>query len=129
MTGGDAKAAVLGFVRAFERGDVAALGEFLDDDFVGHITTADGGVRDVKRSQYLDAIRAMDVPSASLRLDVPNTVEVGPGSILLMVEVHAQRNGAVLHNYSGQLAKIVDGRLRELWMVEALPAESDRFWS
>ena len=34
-----------------------------------------------------------------------------------------------LHNFSGQLAAVNNGKLTELWMVEALPAESDEFWS
>jgi hypothetical protein len=96
MAHDDARAAVIGFIRAFERGDVDSLGDLLSGDFVGHVTTADGGVRDVDRSEYLEAVRAMDVRSASLRLDVPNIVDVEPGRVLAMVEVHAQRGNAVL---------------------------------
>jgi ketosteroid isomerase-like protein len=117
------------FVRAFEAGDLASLGDLLADDFVSHVTAADGGVRDLDRAHYLDAVRAMDVTSASLKLDVPTSVDVGAGRVLVMVEVHAQRGDAVLHNFSGQLATVVDGKLTELWMVEALPAVSERFWS
>ena len=46
-----------------------------------------------------------------------------------MVVVHAERGGRSLHNFSGQLATVRDGLITELWMVDALPAESDRFWS
>jgi hypothetical protein len=46
-----------------------------------------------------------------------------------MVEVHAARRGLTLHNFSGQLAAVRDGTITELWMVDALPEESDRFWS
>jgi hypothetical protein len=70
----------------------------------------------------------MDVPTAHLRLDIPNVVEIEPGRVLVMVEVHAQRDGRTLHNFSGQLATVVDGKLSEIWMVDALPAESDDFW-
>jgi len=70
----------------------------------------------------------MDVPTAHLRLDIPNVVEIEPGRVLVMVEVHAQRAGRTLHNFSGQLATVVDGKLSEIWMVDALPAESDDFW-
>ncbi len=120
---------VTSFIRAFERGDLDALGDLLGEDFVGHVTTADGGVREVDRAGYLESVRSMDVPSANLRLDVANIVEVGSGRVLVMVEVRAQRDGKTLHNFSGQLATVVDGKLGELWMVEALPAESDSFWA
>jgi ketosteroid isomerase-like protein len=107
-----AREVVLGFMQTFERGDLRVLRESLADDFTGHITTADGGVRDVDRDGYVESVRAMDVPTAHLRLDIPNVVEIEPGRVLVMVEVHAQ----------------VDGKLSEIWMVDALPAESDDFW-
>jgi ketosteroid isomerase-like protein len=129
MAADDAKAVVSGFLRAFERGDLRSLAELLTDGFVGHITSADAGIRKVDRDGYVAAVRSMDIRSANLRLEVPNIVEVEPGRVLVMVEVHAQRGRSVLHNFSGQLATVTDGKLSELWMVEALPAESDAFWS
>jgi ketosteroid isomerase-like protein len=123
-----AREVVLGFLRTFARGDLRVLRESLTDDFTGHITTADGGVRDVDRDGYVESVRAMDVPTAHLQLDVPNVVEIEPGRVLVMVEVHAQRSGRTLHNFSGQLVTVVDGKLSEIWMVDALPAESDDFW-
>jgi ketosteroid isomerase-like protein len=128
MADGNA-AVVLRFARAFEAGDLEALGDLLAPDFVGHVTTADARVRDVDRDGYLGAVGAMDVQSANLRLEVPTIVDVDPDRVLVMVVVHARRGDATLHNFSGQLATVTDGRIRELWMVEALPAESDAFWS
>jgi ketosteroid isomerase-like protein len=125
----DRRAVVLRFIRAFEAGDMDALAVLLADDFVGHVTTADAGVRAVGRDGYLDSVRAMDVPTANLELDIPNVVEVGADQVLVMVVVRAHRGDNTLHNFSGQLATVSDGRLHELWMVEALPAESDAFWS
>jgi ketosteroid isomerase-like protein len=123
-----ARDVVLGFLRTFERGDLRVLRESLTDDFAGHITTADGGVRGVDRDGYVESVGAMDVSTANLCLDVPNVVEIEPGRMLVMVEVHAQRGGRTLHNFSGQLITVVDGKLSEIWMVDALPAESDDFW-
>lgn len=120
---------VRAFVERFAAGDLEALEYLLDADFVGHVTTADAGVRTVGRDGYVASVRAMDVASANLRLDVPNLVEIEPGRVLVMVEVHAERSGRSLHNFSGQLLTVLDGRIVESWMVEALPAESDQFWS
>jgi len=117
------------FVGAFGSGDLDALAALLSHDFVGHVTTADGNVRAVDRDGYVASVRAMDVLSANLRLEVPNVVEIEPGRILAMVEVHADRHGRTLHNFSGQLATVRDGTISELWMVDALPEESDRFWA
>ena len=125
----DAQNTLTSFVDAFGRGDLDALTALLADDFVGHVTTADGGVRTADRDGYLASVRAMDVTSANLQLDLPNVVEIEPGRILAMVEVHAARHGQTLHNFSGQLATVRDGAISELWMVDALPEESDRFWA
>jgi ketosteroid isomerase-like protein len=125
----DARTTVAAFVDAFGRGDLDAIRSVLAADFVGHVTTADGGVREVDREGYVASVAAMDVSTANLRLDVPNVVEVEPGRVLVMVEVHAARRGLTLHNFSGQLAAVRDGTITELWMVDALPEESDRFWS
>jgi ketosteroid isomerase-like protein len=124
-----AVATVTAFVEAFERNDLDALREVLAEDFTGHVTTADGGAREVDRDSYVASVRAMDVGSAALRLTVPNRVEVEPGRVLVLVEVHAARGGRTLHNFSGQLLTVRDGRVTDLWMVDALPEESDRFWS
>jgi ketosteroid isomerase-like protein len=125
----EAVATVRGFVDAFGRNDLDGMRALLSDDFTGYVTTADGGTREVDREGYVASVQGMDVPSARLSLNMPNVVEVEPGRVLVMVEVHASRHGRTLHNFSGQLATVRDGRLTELWMVDALPEESDRFWS
>ena len=125
----DATSVVRRFVEVFQDGDLEAVAAMLAPGFVGHVTTADGGMLSAGRDDYVESFRAMDVPSANLELTVPNIVEVEPGRVLVMVVVRAERGGRSLHNFSGQLATVRDGRITELWMVDALPAESDRFWS
>jgi ketosteroid isomerase-like protein len=125
----DPMSVVRRFVDGFQAGDLEAVAAVLAPGFVGHVTTADGGVRHAGRDDYVESFRAMDVASANLQLAVPNIVEVEPGRVLVMVVVRAERGGRSLHNFSGQLATVRDGRITELWMVDAHPAESDRFWS
>ena len=117
------------FVDAFRAGDLDALAALLAEDFVGHVTTADGGVRDANRDEYVESIKGMEVPSANLKLAVPNMVEVERGKVLIMVTLEAERSGRSLHNFSGQLATVAGDQITELWMVDALPTESDEFWS
>ncbi|HEY6531611.1 MAG TPA: nuclear transport factor 2 family protein [Acidimicrobiales bacterium] len=125
-----ALAAVLDrFLGAFEQGDLAAVRDVLDDDFVGRVTSADGGTKELTAEQYVASIAAMDVPTAELTLSVPDLTAIADDTMLVMIEVRAARNGRTLHNFSGQLARIRDGRILELSMVDALPSESDEFWS
>ena len=120
---------VRAFVDAFGQNDLDGMRALLSDHFVGHLTTADGETRDVTADQYIEGVAAMDVPTAALTLNVPDVTTVGTDQVMIMVEVHAARGGRSLHNFSGQLVTIDSGRITELWMVDALPAESDTFWS
>lgn len=117
------------FLGAFEQADLVGLRELLDDGFVGRVTSADGGTVEVTADEYVASIAAMDVPTADLQLTVPDITTIGDDTVLVMIEVRAARNGRTLHNFSGQLAKVRDGRIVELSMVDALPSESDLFWS
>jgi len=117
------------FLGAFEHGDLEGLRELLDDSFVGRVTSADGGTVELTADQYVASIAAMDVPTAELQLSVPDMTPVGEDGVLVMIEIRAARGGRTLHNFSGQLARVRDGRIFELSMVDALPSESDRFWS
>jgi hypothetical protein len=57
------------------------------------------------------------------------TVVVDDERILTMMEVKAKRKGRELHNFAAFLARVPGDQISELWMVEALPAYSDEFWS
>ena len=40
----------------------------------------------------------------------------------------ARRKGRELHNFAAFLMDIAEGKIRQMRMVEALPAYSDEFW-
>jgi ketosteroid isomerase-like protein len=117
------------FLGAFARADSAGMRALMADGFVARVTTADGGTAEIDADRYVAAVEAMHVPTADLRLSMPDATPVGDDAVLVMVEVHAARGGRTLHNFSGQLARVRGGRIVELSMVDALPAESERFWS
>jgi ketosteroid isomerase-like protein len=126
---GALESVVRDFADAAADNDLVAMESLMTDDFVGYITTDTGGVRAVDRAGYLTSIEAMDVGTADLHMEIVNATVVEPGRLLVMIEIHAARGGRMLHNFSGQLVRVVDGRISELWMVEALPATSAAFWA
>ena len=72
----------------------------------------------------------MDLPSATFSvLPTQPPVAVDDDRVLVMVEVRASRGDRTLLNYAAHLARITDGRITELRMVDAKPAESAAFWS
>ena len=67
---------------------------------------------------------------ATYTATVTQVVSVSASQVLAMVEIRAERKGRTLHNHAGFLAGFDDdGHIDELWMVDALPAYSDEFWS
>ena len=118
------------FVAAFSANDLQALRELLADDVVSYVTNAEGGVDEVHGSEaYVARVAAMDVPTARIQLDVTQAVAIPPDQVLVMVEVTAARAERTLHNHAAHLLRIRDGRISQMWMVEALPAYSAEFWS
>ena len=117
-------------VAAFGAGDIDAMRALMADDVRAYITNRDGGVDAITGAEeYVSRIAAMDLPSAQFRVDVTQSVTVRPDTAMIMVEVHARRGDRTLHNFAAHLMTVDDGRVREWWMVEALPADSDAFWA
>ena len=114
----------------FNAGDLDGMRRGLAADLRAYVTNADGGVDEVDGAEeYLARIDAMDLPSAEFNVAITQIVEPRDGQVMAMVEVHAARGGHTLHNFATHLFTLEDNVVAEWWMVEALPAASDAFWS
>ena len=126
----DAESVARGVIEAFGETDLERMRSLLADDLRAYITNSEGGVDEVAGAEeYLRRVEAMDLATARFRVDITQSVSVRPDVAMVMVEVHAARGGRTLHNHAAHLLSARDGQVHEWWMVEALPAESDAFWS
>jgi ketosteroid isomerase-like protein len=117
-----------GFFGAYGRGDRASAAALLADDVVSYVTNADAGVDVVRgRDEYMR--RVPDLRSADGSLEITQVVAIDDERVLTMVEIRARRGGMELHNFAAFLARVRGGRIAELWMVDARPEYSDRFWA
>jgi hypothetical protein len=119
------------FVRAMASSDMATVRASFDPQVRAFITNAEGETDLVEGSEALGR-RFPDFAAMADSFDatVTQVHEVDDRTVLFMVEIHAQRLGRSLHNFAGILLKLsAEGQMTEYRMVEALPAESDRFWS
>ena len=116
-------------IEAFCAADTGRMRSLFADDLRAYITNREGGVDEVGAEDYLRRVAAMDLPSARLSLTVTQTVAPRPHMIIAMVEVRAARGGRTLHNHAAHCLFLRDGLVAGWWMVEALPAESEAFWS
>jgi hypothetical protein len=123
------EAAFRAMIAAFGAGDVDGMRTFLADDLVAYVTNAEGGADEVRgATAYLARVPTGD--DATYSADVTQVVSVAPTQVLAIIEIKAARQGRTLHNHAGFLARFDErGRVDRLWMVDALPAYSDEFWS
>lgn len=117
-----------GFFGAYGRGDRASAAALLADDVVSYVTNAEAGVDVVRgRDEYMR--RVPDLRSADGSLEITQVVAIDDERVLTMVEIRARRGEMELHNFAAFLARVRGGRIAELWMVDARPEYSDRFWA
>jgi len=116
-------------IEAFCAADTQRMRSLLADDLRAYITNHEGGVDEVGAEEYLRRVVAMDLPGAQFTLAATQAVAPRPEMVIAMVEVNASRGGRTLHNHAAHCLFVRDGLVAEWWMVEALPAESEAFWS
>ena len=118
-------------LRAFNDGDLGRMRELMDPAMVAWVTDASGASEVVTGADaYLDRIGAMDLPAVRYRVGpTQSPVAIEDDLVLLMVEVHAERDDRPLDNFAAHVLRVADGRVTEWRMADAKPAESDRFWA
>jgi ketosteroid isomerase-like protein len=118
-------------LQAFNDGDLDRMRELMDPAMVAWVTDASGEAEAVTGADaYLDRIAAMDLPAVRYRVGpTQSPVAIEDDLVLLMVEVHAERDDRRLDNFAAHVLRVADGRVTEWRMADAKPAESDRFWA
>lgn len=116
------------FFGAYSAGDLEAVRSALAEDVVTCITNADAGVDRVQGPDGFMA-RLPDTSEADLSTAITQVLAIDDERVMTMIEVKAERRGKTLHNFAAFLARVADGKIAELWMVDAKPAYSDEFWS
>jgi ketosteroid isomerase-like protein len=112
----------------YAAGDLDGFRSLLAEEMTGYVTNAGAGVDVVEgRDAYLSRLPDLHATRGSLR--VPQVVAVDSERALTMVEIRAEGEGRRLHNFAAFLTRVAEGRVQEIWMVDALPAYSDEFWS
>jgi ketosteroid isomerase-like protein len=127
----DPAAVVTELLAAFSAADFDRMRAVMAPDMLAFITNAEGGADEVRGAgEYLARIEAMDLPAVDFSVELTqDPVLADDGLVLAMVEVRASKGERRLHNFAAHLMRVTDGRIAEWRMVEAKPAESDRFWA
>jgi ketosteroid isomerase-like protein len=118
-------------LRAFNDGDLDRMRELMDPAMVAWVTDASGAAEAVTGADaYLDRIAAMDLSAVTYRVSpTQSPVAIEDDLVLIMVQVHAERDDRRLENFAAHVLRVADGRVTEWRMADAKPAESDRSWA
>lgn len=128
MTSDELAAVARQLFDAYGAGDLAAFRDLLADDLTAYVTNAAAGVDELRGVEaYMS--RLPDLHAAGGHLRITQVLPVGDAHVLTMVEIRAERDGRQLHNFAAFLAEVAHGKVTRLWMVDALPADSDEFWA
>jgi ketosteroid isomerase-like protein len=113
---------------AYGEGELETMRALLAEDLIAFITNADAGVDRVEgRDAFMS--RLPDLAGAELSTAITQIVAIDEERVMTMLEIKAERGGRTLHNFAAFLARMSQGQVAELWMVDAKPAYSDEFWS
>ncbi|MEM7442774.1 MAG: nuclear transport factor 2 family protein [Pseudomonadota bacterium] len=123
------EAVVRRFVEAFDAADLEAIAACLGENVVAEVTQRDASTIELHgRAAYMANVEALDIPAVRPRVWITQIARVSDTQVLFMVEGKIERKGRKLHNHAAYLMTIADDRIQRIWMVEALPEESDTFW-
>lgn len=117
------------FVEAFDQADRDTIAACLAENLVAGITQPDASTKEVHgREAYMAAIDALNLPEVRPSIKIIQLTEISSVQVMVMIEIKAERKGRTLHNFTGQLMTVKNNHIERMWMVEALPTESDAFW-
>lgn len=129
MENAEPTAVVKRFVEAFDAQDTAVIADCLGDDLVAEVTQKDASTIQLHgRDAYMANLESIGFSSVELSVAITQIAEVSAEQVLFMIEGRILRKGRKLHNHAAYLMTITEGKIRRIWMVEALPEESDIFW-
>ena len=124
---------VLNFIHTIASLKMENLHSYFAEDIQACITNDHGGVDKITGRENVVSrfISGMNTSTVTIAINVPQIVTVKPGQVLVMAEIKAHRTDRSLdlNNYAAFLFTLKEDKIKEFWMVEALPAFSAKFWS
>jgi ketosteroid isomerase-like protein len=117
--------------RAFGDGDLATIGEMLDDEIVYHFGGRSPLAADYKGKEQVFGFwgRQFELSTGTLRI-TPSTIVACDEYAFALVHASAERDGRTLAAAPGvNVVRLRDGKAVEFWSYTADQYAVDQFWS
>lgn len=129
----NAEELVVNFLNTMASFKFDQLEPYIAEDVTAHITTPKGGSDQIQgKTDFLNRFHtSMDISHVTGNINITQLLTIRPEEqFLVMVEIKAFRSDTKksLHNFAAYLINIKDLKIKDFWMVEALPAYSTEFW-
>lgn len=116
------------FINSFSKGSFTKVEKLLAKNVISYITNAEAKVNKLRgRAGFMGSIPS-DITTVKPKVKITQILSVKRNQVLVMVDIKAKRKGKKLHNHAAYLINVKNGKITEIWMVDALPAYSDKFW-
>jgi ketosteroid isomerase-like protein len=116
--------------QAFGAGDLATVGELLDDNIVYHYPGRNPLAADYRGKEQVFGFfrRQSELCNGNLRV-VPSAIAAVDEYAFALVQATAERNGRQLDVPAVHVSRIRDGKVVEFWAFTADQHAIDEFWS
>jgi uncharacterized protein len=116
--------------QAFGDGDLATVGEVLDDEIVYHFGGRSPLAADYKGKEQVFGFwgRQFELSGGTLRI-IPSTIVAGDEYAFALVHATAERDGRTLAAPGVNVIRLRDGKAIEFWSYTADQYAVDQFWS
>ena len=120
---------VMHYINLFSTLRFIEIEPLVADDITAHITNAQSGTDIVNgKENFIKRLLNMNIVDVKIKISISQITSIKPDLVLIMVEINAERKQKILHNFAAHLIHVQNNKIKETWMVEALPAYSDEFW-
>ncbi|RKS08543.1 hypothetical protein DFP74_4253 [Nocardiopsis sp. Huas11] len=118
------------YFQAVQTGDMAALGELLDEAIVWH---QPGDNQFSGEHKGRDAVfqllgRMMEASRGTFAIDTIHTLMASDDLVAATIHFGGRRDDASMSMDGVDLLRVTDGRITEMWLFSGDPAAEDAFW-
>jgi ketosteroid isomerase-like protein len=118
------------YFQAVQTGDMAPLGELLDEAIVWH---QPGDNQFSGEHKGRDAVfqllgRMMEASQGTFAIDTVHTLMAGDDLVAATIHFSGRRDDASMSMDGVDLLRVTGGRITEMWLFSSDPAAEDAFW-
>ncbi|MER6134335.1 nuclear transport factor 2 family protein [Streptomyces sp. NPDC001815] len=118
------------YFQAVQTGDMATLGELLDEGIVWHQPGANqfSGEHKGQGAVFQMLGGMMEASQGSFAIDTIHTLMANGDLVSATIRFSGRRDNASMSMNGVDLLRIADGRITEMWLFSEDPATEDAFW-